>query len=90
MTDEVRNLVACCLDTLAGKRDKALYLISFAGMLRREDSAALWVEGLDFTPEGLVMALDHGKTDHESRGREIAIVFGVTYQLSAACPASLA
>jgi hypothetical protein len=69
--------VVCCPESLAGKRDKALYLISFAGMLRREDSAGIRVEGLHFTPEGLVMTLDHGKTDQESRGREIAIVPGV-------------
>jgi integrase len=76
-TEDVRKIVACCPDTLAGRRDKALYLISFAGMLRREDSSALRFEGLQFTPEGLVMTLDHGKTDQESRGREVAIVPGV-------------
>jgi integrase len=76
LTDDVRKIVACCPDSLAGKRDKALYLVSFAGMLRREDSSALRFEGLQFTPEGLVITLDHGKTDQESRGREIAIVPG--------------
>ena len=76
LTEDVRKIVECCPDTLAGKRDKALYLISFAGMLRREDSASLTVEGLHFTSRGLVMTIDHGKTDQESRGREIAIVPG--------------
>lgn len=76
LTNDVRKIVACCPDSLAGKRDKAIYLVSFAGMLRREDSAALLVEGLQFTSEGLVITLDHGKTDQESRGREIAIVPG--------------
>ena len=83
LTEDVRKIVACCPDNLAGKRDKALYLVSFAGMLRREDSAALLVEGLQFTPEGLLLTLDHGKTDQESRGREIAIVPGVD---PATCP----
>jgi len=83
LTRDVRKIVACCPDSLAGKRDKALYLISFAGMLRREDSASLRVDGLQFTPEGLVITLDHGKTDQESRGREIAIVAGVD---PATCP----
>jgi len=83
LTKDVRKIVASCPDTLAGKRDKALYLVSFAGMLRREDSAALLVEGLQFTPEGLLLTLDHGKTDQESRGREIAIVPGVD---PATCP----
>ena len=77
LTADVRKIVACCPETLAGRRDKALYLISFAGMLRREDSAGLRVEGLHFTPEGLVLTFDHGKTDQESRGREVAIVPGV-------------
>jgi integrase len=76
LTEDVRKIVACCPDSLAGKRDKALYLVSFAGMLRREDSAGLMVEGLQFTSEGLVMTFDHGKTDQESRGREISIVPG--------------
>ena len=76
LTEDVRKIVERCPDNLAGKRDKALYLISFAGMLRREDSASLTVEGLHFTSRGLVVTLDHGKTDQESRGREIAIVPG--------------
>lgn len=83
LAEDVRKIVACCPDSLAGKRDKALYLVSFAGMLRREDSAALLVEGLQFTSEGLVITLDHGKTDQESRGRQIAIVPGVD---PAMCP----
>lgn len=83
LTADVRKIVACCPDSLAGKRDKAVYLISFAGMLRREDSSALRFEGLQFTPEGLVITLDHGKTDQESRGREISIVPGVD---PATCP----
>jgi integrase len=83
LTEDVRKIVSYCPDTLAGKRDKALYLISFAGMLRREDSASLLIEGLQFTPEGLVITLDHGKTDQESRGREVAIVPGVD---PATCP----
>jgi len=83
LSPEIRRIVECCPDNLAGRRDKALYLISFAGMLRREDSAALQVEGLVFTPEGLVMTLYHGKTDQESRGREIAILFGAS---PATCP----
>jgi site-specific recombinase XerD len=83
LTDDVRKIVAYCPDSPAGKRDKALYLVSFAGMLRREDSAGLMVEGLQFTSEGLVMTLDHGKTDQESRGREISIVPGAD---PATCP----
>ena len=83
LTEDVRKIVECCPDTLAGKRDKALYLVSFAGMLRREDSASLTVEGLRFTSRGLVMTLDRGKTDQESRGREIAIVPGAN---PATCP----
>ena len=83
LTADVRKIVASCPETPAGKRDKALYLISFAGMLRREDSAALLFEGLQFTSEGLVITLDHGKTDQESRGREIAIVPGLD---PATCP----
>jgi hypothetical protein len=43
-------------------------------MLRREDSTALRVDGLQFTSEGLIMTLDHRKTAQESQGREIAIV----------------
>jgi integrase len=83
LIDDVRKIVACCPDSLAGKRDKALYLISFAGMLRREDSSALRFEGLKFTSEGLIITLDRGKTDQESRGREIAIVPGLA---PATCP----
>lgn len=43
LTPEIRRIVACCPDTLAGMRDKALVLISFAMAARRSEAAALCV-----------------------------------------------
>jgi site-specific recombinase XerD len=63
-------------DSFAGKRDKALLLVGFAGALRRSELTAIDFEHLAFTNEGVLLAIPKSKTDQEGRGQEIAIPTG--------------
>ena len=63
-------------DTLAGKRDRALLLLGFAGAFRRSELVALTVADLIEVEGGLRVSIRHSKTDQESAGQEIAIPVG--------------
>jgi integrase len=82
LTDDLAQIVAACPDTLAGLRDKALLLTSFAAALRRSESAALRCEDVLPTTAGvhnavgLVLNIRKSKTDQESKGRQVGIARG--------------
>jgi integrase len=63
-------------DTLAGKRDRALLCLGFAGAFRRSELCALEVADLTETPDGLRILIRRSKTDQEGQGQEIAIPRG--------------
>ena len=63
-------------DTLAGKRDRALILLGFAGAFRRSELVALTVEDLAFEPEGMRVRVRRSKSDQEGKGHEVAILRG--------------
>jgi site-specific recombinase XerD len=63
-------------DTLAGKRDKALLALGFAGAFRRSELVALDVEDLREDPEGLRVLVRRSKVDQEGAGFEKAIPHG--------------
>ena len=82
LTADLGRIVAACPDTLAGLRDKALLLTSFAAALRRSESAALRCEdvmastaGMHCT-SGMVLTIRKSKTDQESKGRQVGIKHG--------------
>lgn len=68
-------------DTLAGKRDRALLALGFAGAFRRSELIALEVADLVEVPDGLRVTILRSKTDQEGQGQEIAIPRG--YRLRA-------
>jgi integrase len=68
-------------------RDRAIMLIGFAAALRRSELAAIDVEDLRFTSDGLVLTLPRRKTDQEGQGTEIGVPFGVDPQY---CPVRMA
>jgi site-specific recombinase XerD len=77
LTPEIRRIVACCPDTLAGVRDRALWLVSFAAMTRRSETAALRVEDVTASePDGIVLNIRKSKVDAESHGRTVGIPYG--------------
>ena len=75
-TTEVRKLCRACGTGLAGARDRALFLLGFAGAMRRSELIGLNVEHVTWTEEGLKLLIERSKTDKQGEGAEIAIPRG--------------
>jgi integrase len=75
-TSDIRRIVGCCPETLAGLRDRALILVGFAGAFRRSELAAIDFAHISFTKDGLVIDLRRSKTDQEAAGRKVGIPIG--------------
>ena len=80
---DIRKLVRACGTTLAGTRDRALFLIGFAGAMRRSELVGLNVADITWTEDGLVLLITRSKTDAEGAGARIAINRG---KASETCP----
>ena len=74
--DRVTDMISYCNNTLAGKRDRAILLLGFAGAFRRSELAALTVADLEVTADGLKVTIRKSKTDQEGVGQVIAIPSG--------------
>jgi site-specific recombinase XerD len=72
----VSRMVAKCPDTVRGKRDRALLLLGFAAALRRSELAALNIEDLERTNEGMIVHIRRSKTDQDGTGQSVAVPFG--------------
>jgi site-specific recombinase XerD len=81
VAERVKAMVRGCPCTLAGKRDRALLLLGFAGAFRRSELVALNVEHLEESAEGFRVRIAGSKTDQEGQGETIAIARGTE-----ACP----
>ena len=75
-TADVRKLSRACGDGLAGARDRALFLLAFAGALRRSELVGLDVVHIAWTAEGLKLLIERSKTDKHGEGVEIALCRG--------------
>jgi site-specific recombinase XerD len=75
-TEEIRKMIAALPEKLQGVRDRALLVIGFAGGFRRSELAALHIEDVAETEDGLVLSLRWSKTDQEGRGSKVALPFG--------------
>jgi len=73
--DETVQLVGAC-DGFAGLRDRAMFLVAFAGALRRSEVAAMQVRDLGFEKAGLRLFLPKSKTDQEGEGEILGIPNG--------------
>jgi integrase len=82
-TAEVQKLTRACGDDLAGRRDRALLLMGFAGALRRSELVALDIEHITWTRAGMKLLIERSKTDAEGEGAEIGIPRG---QANDTCP----
>lgn len=83
MVADVRLAVQTAPDTLAGKRDRALILIGFAGALRRSELTAIDIEGEGAGPVrvrlvagGLEVLIDRSKGDQTGEGAVVGIPYG--------------
>lgn len=63
-------------DTLQGIRDRALLLFGFASACRRSELAALDLDDLEETEDGLLVTVRRSKTDQEGAGHERGVPFG--------------
>jgi integrase len=84
-TAEIKQLSEVCGSSLAGKRDRALFLLGFAGALRRSELVGLDIEHVTWTSAGLKLLIVRSKTDKEGSGTEISILHGSS---DATCPAA--
>jgi site-specific recombinase XerD len=75
-TGELRRMVTAIPATPHGLRDRALLLVGFAGGFRRSELAAITVEHVEDTPDGLKILIPRSKTDQEGGGRTIGIPYG--------------
>jgi integrase len=82
-TAEIRKLSRACGTGLAGARDRALFLVGFAGALRRSELVALDVEHVTWTRNGMKLLIERSKTDTEGAGAGVAIPRG---QSPETCP----
>jgi integrase len=82
-TVDVRKLCQACGGDLAGARDRAMFLVGFAGALRRSELVALDVEHVAWTRNGIKLLIERSKTDAEGEGAEIGIPRG---QAGETCP----
>jgi site-specific recombinase XerD len=76
LTGDIRAMVAALPDGLLGIRDRALLLVGFAGGFRRSELVSLDQCDLEFTKDGLTVALRRSKTDQECQGRKVGIPYG--------------
>jgi integrase len=60
----------------AGSRWRPLFLLGFAGALRRSELVGLDVERVTWTDDGLKMLIERSKTDAQGEGAEIAVPHG--------------
>ncbi|MHB1447429.1 MAG: site-specific integrase [Acidimicrobiales bacterium] len=82
-TAELRRMVATLGTDRIGIRDRAVLLLGFAGAFRRSELAALNVEDITDTDEGLVVTVRRSKTDQAGAGRKLGIPYGSN---PATCP----
>ena len=75
-TEEIRQLSEACDTSLPGLRDRALFLLGFAGALRRSELVGLDLDHLRWTREGVTLLIIRSKSDKAGEGAEIAIPRG--------------
>jgi hypothetical protein len=75
--DVLAAMLQLCPNTPAGRRDRALLGLGFAGTLRRSELVALEVEDLSEVPDGLRVRIRRSETDQTGEGAEIVIPRGL-------------
>lgn len=76
LISDIRAMVACMPDDVAGLRDRALLILGFAGGFRRSELVGLTMDCIVETSEGLVITVRRSKTDQEGMGRQIGLPRG--------------
>lgn len=78
MRDDLLLVLDGLGETLRDQRDRALFLLGFAGGFRRSELAALQWADIETVRQGLIVTIRRSKTDQEGAGRRIGIPHGRT------------
>lgn len=73
--ERLQRIVQNIQSNFIGYRDKALFLVGWAGALRRSELVNIRVEDIEDRAEGIVIRLRKSKTDQEGKGRPVPIPF---------------
>jgi integrase len=76
LADDIRAIIAAGAEGPQGFRDRALFLVGFAGAFRRSELARMDVRDFKFTADGVVVDVPVSKTDQEGAGRKVGLPFG--------------
>ena len=77
LVDDLRKLLAeIGGHRLIDVRDRALLLLGFASALRRSELVGLNYSDVRFEREGVILVVRKSKTDQESHGAEVAVLYG--------------
>jgi integrase len=77
-TEEVKRLCEVCDASLGGLRDRALFLVGFAGALRRSELVGLDLEHVMWGRDGVTLLIVRSKSDKAGEGAEIALPRGTS------------
>lgn len=83
LVDALRAIVVKLPDALAGKRDRALLVLGFAGAFRRSELVALDVEDIALGSKNMKATIRRSKTDQEGKGHTLGIPAGANAET---CP----
>ena len=83
LTKHIKRWLDSLGDDITAKRDRAMVPVGFAGGFRRADLVALQYSDLEFMGKGVIVYIRHSKTDQESKGQQVGIVYGKD---AASCP----
>ena len=72
-SQEVKQLLQVCPTDLAGLRDRALFLVGFAGAFRRSELVAINREHLRFEAAMVVIHVPRSKRDQEGKGADVSL-----------------
>ncbi|WP_420239748.1 site-specific integrase [Telmatobacter bradus] len=72
----LKRSLASAEGALAASRDRAVFLVGFAGGMRRSELAAMKFEDLTWHKRGITIFLPNSKTDQEGQGREVELPLG--------------
>ncbi len=76
LTPDLQRIIVELEDDLRGRRDRALLLVGFAGGFRRSELAALRVDDLEITTDGMIVRIGKSKTDQDGQGRPVGLPYG--------------
>ena len=70
---EIKQLLGVCPKDLAGLRDRALFLVGFAGAFRRSELVAINRELLRFDAAAVIIHVTRSKRDQEGKGADVTL-----------------